>query len=74
MNIKIELILEIWIINWIFYKYDLFFMNINYESRIWFEIDEYNLYLMNINHDMKVWFMIKEYNSCLMNINHLKVK
>ena len=58
LNIKIELILEIWMINWIFYEYDSFFMNINYESKIWFEIDEYNSYSMNIDYDMRVWFMI----------------
>ena len=60
--------------NWISYKYDSFFMNIDYESRIWFEIDEYDSYSMNVNCDMRVWFMIDENDSCLININHLRIE
>ena len=73
MNIKIESILKIWVMNWIFYKYDSFFMNINCESRIWFEIDRYDLCLMNISYDMKAWFMIWD-DLYSMNIDYLRIE
>ena len=73
LSIEIKLILKIWMINWIFYKHDSFFMNINYESRIWFEIDEYDSCLMNIDYDMRVWFMIWD-DLYSMNISYLEIE
>ena len=59
--------------NWISYEYNSFFMNINCESRIWFEIDEYDLYSINVNCDMRVWFMIWD-DLYLININHSRIR
>ena len=48
-------------------------MNINYELRIWFEIDEYDSYSMNIDYDMKIWFMIWD-DLYSININYSRIK
>ena len=58
LNIEIESILEIWMMDWIFYEHDSFFTNIDYESRIWFGIDGYDSCLMNVDYDMRAWFVI----------------
>ena len=60
--------------NWMSYEYDSFFMNIDCESRIWFEIDGYDSCSMNVDRDARAWFMIEENDSYSMNIDHLRIE
>ena len=73
LNIEIESILEVWMMNWMFYEYDSFFTDIDCESWVWFGIGEHDSYSMNVDCDTKVWFMIWD-GLYLMNINHLRIE
>ena len=73
LSVEIELILEIWVIDWMSYKHDSFFMNIDCESRIWFGIDGHDSYSMNADCDMGVWFMIWD-DLYSMDIDHLRIE
>ena len=55
------------------YEYNLFFMNISCELRIWFGIDEYDSCSMNASCDIRAWFVIWD-DLYSMNINHSRVR
>ena len=59
--------------NWMSYEYDSFFMDIDCESRVWFEIDGYDSCSMNADHDVRAWFVIWD-DLYSMNIDHLRVE
>ena len=59
--------------DWMSYGHDSFFMDIDYESRVWFKIDEHDSCSMNADCSMKAWFMIWD-DLYSMNIDHLKAE
>ena len=73
LNVGIESILEVWVMNWMFYEHDSFFMNIDCESRIWFGIDGYGSCSMNVDCDAGAWFVIWD-DLYLININYSRIE
>ena len=50
LSIEIESILEIWVMNWMFYEHDSFSMDTDCDARAWFVIEKSDSCSMNIDH------------------------
>ena len=73
LSVEIESILEVWVMNWMSYGHDSFFMNTDCGSEVWFGIDGYDSCSMNADCGMRAWFVIWD-DLYSININHLRIK